>query len=47
MGLSWVSARSVHPKADLDAQESFKKNFGPNVKEVMPKNVKMKDVEMV
>lgn len=25
MGLSWVSARSIHPKADLTAQETFKK----------------------
>lgn len=25
MGLSWVSGRSIHPKADLEAQESFKK----------------------
>ena len=27
MGLSWVSARSIHPKADLEAQESFKKTL--------------------
>lgn len=25
MGLSWVSGRSIHPKVDLAAQESFKK----------------------
>ena len=27
MGLSWVSGRSIHPKADLEAQESFKKTL--------------------
>jgi transposase len=27
MGLSWVSARSIHPKADLEAQETFKKTL--------------------
>ena len=27
MGLSWVSARSIHPMADLEAQESFKKTL--------------------
>jgi transposase len=25
-GLSWISARSKHPKANLEAQEDFKKN---------------------
>ena len=25
MGLSWVSARSKHPKSDIDAQNAFKK----------------------
>lgn len=27
MGLSWVSGRSIHPKANLEAQESFKKTL--------------------
>ena len=27
MGLSWVSSRSIHPKANLKQQESFKKNL--------------------
>lgn len=27
MGLSWVSARSIHPKADIEVQESFKKTL--------------------
>jgi len=27
MGLSWVSGRSIHPCADLEAQESFKKTL--------------------
>lgn len=26
-GLSWISARSIHPNADIEAQESFKKTF--------------------
>ena len=25
--LVWITGRSIHPKADLDAQEDFKKNF--------------------
>ncbi len=29
MGMSWVSARSKHPKTDLYAQEDFKKNLPP------------------
>lgn len=28
-GLSWISARSIHPNADVEAQESFKKTFRP------------------
>lgn len=27
-GLSWISARSKHPKSDAIVQEDFKKNFG-------------------
>lgn len=27
MGLSWVSGRSIHPKANLKAQEAFKKTL--------------------
>jgi transposase len=27
MGLSWVSGRSIHPQADLEAQEAFKKTL--------------------
>ena len=27
MGLSWVSSRSIHPKANLKQQEAFKKNL--------------------
>ena len=27
MGLSWVSGRSIHPKANLEAQEAFKKTL--------------------
>ena len=27
MGLSYISGRSVHPKADKEAQESFKKSL--------------------
>ena len=27
MGISWVSSRSIHPKADLKEQEEFKANF--------------------
>ncbi len=27
MDMSWVSARSIHPKSDLKTQETFKKTF--------------------
>jgi len=27
MGMSWVSARSIHSKSDFEAQETFKKTF--------------------
>lgn len=27
IGLSWITGRSVHPKADIEKQESFKKTF--------------------
>lgn len=27
LGMSWVSARSIHPKTDLEAQKSFKKTL--------------------
>lgn len=27
IGLSWITGRSIHPKADVEKQESFKKNF--------------------
>ena len=27
MDMSWVSARSIHTKSDLEAQEAFKKTF--------------------
>ncbi len=27
MDMSWVSSRSIHPKADLQQQEAFKKNL--------------------
>lgn len=26
--LVWITGRSMHPKADVEAQENFKKNFG-------------------
>ena len=26
-GLVWITGRSIHPKADIEAQENFKKNF--------------------
>jgi transposase len=32
LGLSWVSARSIHPKADLKIQEEFKKTSGKKSK---------------
>ncbi len=25
-GLVWITGRSIHPKADMEAQEAFKKN---------------------
>jgi transposase len=27
IGLSWITGRSIHPKADFEKQESFKKTF--------------------
>jgi len=27
LGFSWITSRSIHPKADLKSQEMFKKNF--------------------
>lgn len=27
IGLSWITGRSIHPKGDLEKQESFKKTF--------------------
>ncbi len=32
IGLSWITSRSVHPQADLPAQESFKKRICPKSK---------------
>lgn len=31
VGMSWVSARSIHPKADEQAQETFKKTSGKSL----------------
>lgn len=29
IGMSWISARSQHPKADIEKQEAFKKTLSP------------------
>ena len=36
LGLSWVSGRSIHPDADLQAQEEFKKTSGKKSKKPSP-----------
>lgn len=42
MGLSWVSARSVHPQADLEQQEAFKKTSGKAYRKNSPKTLSLK-----
>ena len=37
LGLSWVSSRSKHPKADKKKQESFKKTFKARMAQIMSK----------
>jgi len=46
MGLSWVSGRSIHTKANPEAQETFKKNFSKNVIEITPKDVLPENIEI-
>jgi hypothetical protein len=36
LGLSWISARSKHPKQDKEAQELYKKNFKQKAIDVLP-----------
>lgn len=42
----WITCRSMHPKADPKAQEDFKRNFPNKVKEVLPEEVKIKQVDI-
>lgn len=42
----WITCRSRHPKADPEAQEEFKEHFPEEVKEVLPENVKVEDVDI-
>ncbi|MDM1545587.1 IS630 family transposase [Ignatzschineria indica] len=46
IGMSWISARSQHPKADPKVMEAYKKNFLEQVKQVLPDGVDIKQVDI-
>lgn len=46
VGLSWVSSRSRHPKADPEAQEALKKNFVELATEVLPPEIDHSQVDI-
>lgn len=42
LGLSWVSSRSKHPKADLEKQKSFKQTFKARMAKIKAKKKELK-----
>lgn len=46
LDLVWITARSIHPETDPEAQEAFKKGFPEKVKAVLPSHVEIADVDI-
>jgi len=44
--LVWITGRSIHPKADLETQETFKKNFRDKVIESLPAGIAIESVDI-
>lgn len=46
VGMVWITGRTVHPKADMEAQEDFRNNFTAKAKEVLPADIDISDVDI-
>ncbi|VVM20087.1 Mobile element protein, partial [uncultured Gammaproteobacteria bacterium] len=46
LGLSWISARSKHPKQDKEAQALYKKNFKQKAIDVLPTDTDLNKVDV-
>lgn len=46
LDIIWITGRSIHPKADKEAQEEFKKNFQDLIKKCLPVNVPLDEVDL-
>lgn len=46
LGFSHVSVRPLHPKANLEAQEDFKKNFPSAVKKIISEHAQNRPIEL-
>ena len=46
LGFSYISVRPIHPRTDIESQESFKKNFAVEVEKIIPEHAQGKSIEL-